>query len=318
MDRRSFLAVSAAGLVAPRALAARLGGTAVALVTADLEARIVAIELAGGRRLKTIPTLPDPRSIERVGDAAVVAHTEQGALTLLDAATLRVRRVLRGFAEPRYTAAAPSGRHAYVTDSGTGELVVVDVLQGRVVGRVRLGGPARHLSLAPSGRRLWTVLGNTAARVAAVDVRDPTRPRVVRRFTPPFLAHDVGFCPAGGRVWVTAGGSRELVIYDLRTGRVVRRLPGWAPPQHVTFLGGLAYVTSGGDGTLEVRAALDGRLLRTTRVPLGSYNVQEGWGHVLTPSLSAGTLCIADRRGRILHRVRAARSSHDACIVMAR
>ena len=29
--------------------------------------------------------------------------------------------------------------------------------------------------------------------------------------------------------------------------------------------------------------------LRTTRVPVGSYNVQEGWGVVLTPSLSRGT-----------------------------
>lgn len=316
MDRRAFLALSAAGLVAPRALAAQLGGAAVALVTADLEARIVAIELATGRRLRTIPTIPDPRSIERVGVVAVVAHTEQGALTLVDAVTLRVRRVLRGFAEPRYTAASPGGRHAYVTDSGTGELVVVDVVLGRVVGRVRVGGPARHLSLAPSGLGLWTALGNKARRVAAVDVRDPSRPRLMRSFAPPWLAHDVGFAPSDGRVWVTSGGSRELSIYDLRTGRLVRRLPAGAPPQHVTFSGGLAFVTSGDDGTLEVRSASDGGLRSTTRVPLGSYNVQEGRGYVLTPSLAGGTLCIADRRGRILHRVRAARSSHDACFVM--
>ena len=318
MDRRAFLALSAAGLVAPRALAAELGGTAVALVTADLESRLVAIELATGRRVKTIPTLPDPRAIERVGGVAVVAHTEQGALTLVDAATLRVRRVLRGFAELRYAVASPEGRYAYVTDSGSGEVVVVDVVRGRVVARVRVGGPARHLSLSPSGRRLWTALGTKARQVAALDVRDPLRPRLARRFTPPWLAHDVGFAPSGGRVWVTSGASRELVVYDLRTGRVVRRLAAGAPPQHVTFIGGLAYVTSGDDGTLEVRSAADGGLRSTTRVPLGSYNVQDGWGRVLTPSLALGTLCIADRRGRILHRVRAARSSHDACFVMTR
>jgi DNA-binding beta-propeller fold protein YncE len=273
---------------------------------------------ATGRRLKTIPTLPDPRAIERVGGVAVVAHTEQGALTLVDAATLRVRKVLRGFAEPRYAAASPEGRYAYVSDSGTGEIVVVDVVRGRVAGRARVGGPARHLSLSPSGRRLWAALGTRARRLVALDVRDPTRPRVVRRFTPPWLAHDVGFAPWGGRAWVTSGGSRELVIYDLRTGRIARRLPAGAPPQHVTFIGGLAFVTSGDDGTLEARSAADGRLRGTTRVPLGSYNVQEAFGYVVTPSLSLGTLCIADRRGRIVHRVRAARSSHDACFVMSR
>jgi hypothetical protein len=53
------------------------------------------------------------------------------------------------------------------------------------------------------------------------------------------------------------------------------------------------------------------------RIPVGSYNVQEGWGLILTPSLERGTLCIADRRGRVLERIRVARSSHDACFVMA-
>ena len=85
----------------------------------------------------------------------------------------------------------------------------------------------------------------------------------------------------------------------------------------MTFLHGRAYVTSGDDGTLEVRSGATGAVLRTTRVPTGSYNVQEGWGVVLTPSLEQGTLCIARADGRLLHRLRAARSSHDACFAMA-
>jgi DNA-binding beta-propeller fold protein YncE len=317
MDRRGFLGASAVGLLAPRALAGRLGGTPVALVTADLESHIVAVELGTGRRLRTIPTLPGPRSIERVGDAAVVAHTEEGAVSILDGATLRVRRVLPRFVEPRYTVASPEGRYAFVSDSGTGQLVVLDVLRGIVVARVRVGGPARHLSLRPDGRRLWVSLGSKAREIAVLDVRDPARPRLVRRFSPPWLAHDVGFGPRS-RVWVTSGDRRELALYDAASGRLVRRLPAGAPPQHVTFLGSRAYVTSGDDGTLEVRSATTGVVHRTTRVPLGSYNVQEGWGVLLTPSLERGTLCIAAADGRLLHRLTAARSSHDACFAMAR
>ena len=149
-----------------------------------------------------------------------------------------------------------------------------------------------------------------------VDVREPSRPRLVRRFAPPWLAHDVGFGPRG-LVWVSSGDRRELALYRASSGQLLRRLRAGAPPQHVTFLHGRAYVTSGDDGTLEVRSGATGAVLRTTRVPTGSYNVQEGWGVVLTPSLEQGTLCIARADGRLLHRLRAARSSHDACFAMA-
>ena len=318
MDRRAFLAAAAAGLAAPKAFAARLGGTPVALVTADLEAQLVALELPGLRRLRVIPTMPLPRAIEQVGNVAVVAHSEVGVVTLVDGATLRVTKVLRGFGEPRYVAASRDGRYAYLSDSGSGEVVVLDVLAARVVGRVDVGGPARHIALDPSGRSVWTALGMKAEHVAIVDVRDPSRPRLVRRFRPPWLGHDVGFAPRGDRIWVTSGSARELALYDRRTGRLLRRLPAGAPPQHVTFIGGRVYVTSGEDGTLDVLSATTGARLRTTRVPVGSFNVQEAGGVVLTPSLSRGTLCVADRAGRVLRRATAARSSHDACFVMAR
>lgn len=314
MDRLAFLAASAGALVAPRVL---LGGTPVALVTADLESRVVAYELPSMRRLRAIPTVELPRAVEQVGNVALVAHSESGAVTLIDGATLRVRKVLRGFGEPRYAAASHDGRHAFVTDSGSGEVAVVDVLAGRVVARVDVGGPARHVSLNRAGRRLWVALGMKARHVAVVDVADPLGPRLVRRFRPPWLAHDVGFATRD-RAWVTSGSEREVALYDPRTGELVRRLPAAAPPQHVTFLAGAAFVSSGDDGTLERRNVRDGLVAGRSRIPFGSYNVQEAGGLVLTPSLSAGTLCVADRRGRVIRCVRAARSSHDACLVMAR
>ena len=299
-----------------RALARAGGGTPVALVTADLESRVAAVELATGRLLRSIRTVGDPRSIEScAGVLAVVAHTTSGAVSVLDGRTLEVRAVLRAFAEPRYTAASPDGRLAYVTDSARGEVAVVDVWRGRVLARAEVGGPARHLSLA--GRRLWVALGTRAEEVAVLDVSAPARPRLVRTFEPSFLAHDVGFTPGGRRVWVSSGDRGELAIYGARSGRLLKRLAADAPPQHVTFVGDRAYVTSGDDGLLRLHA-LDGRLLRTTRLAAGSYNVQQGWGVVLTPSLSQGTLSVISAGGGLMREVRAARSSHDACFVMSR
>jgi len=192
MDRRAFVVGAASLVLAPRALAAQ---REVALVTADEEARLVAVELPGGRVLRYVRTLPKPRSIEAVGPIAVVAHSELGAVSLVRGATLAVEHVLRGFGEPRYTAGHPDGRHAYVTDAQRGEVVALDVLRGKVLAREPVGALARHVTIDPAGRTLWIALGAKAEEVAIVDVSRRTRPRLVRRFRPPFLAHDVGWAP---------------------------------------------------------------------------------------------------------------------------
>jgi DNA-binding beta-propeller fold protein YncE len=293
------------------------GGDPVALVTADTQARVAVVELSTGKILRSIPTPPGPRSVESVsGQVGVVCHTAHGAVSLIDGPTLRLRHVLRGFDEPRYTAAAPNGRHAFVSDSGRHEVVTVDVLHGRTVARVAVGGPARHISIDASGRIVWVSLGSKAEQVAVLDVSRPTTPRLLRRFRPPFLAHDVGIVPAGRHVWVSSGDRGALAVYDRRSGEVLRRLRADAPPQHITFSGGNAYVTSGEDGTLRVQSLRDGRVLHTTKIPVGSYNVQEASGWILTPSLDRGTFCVLDRRGRLRHEVQVAPSSHDACFVL--
>jgi DNA-binding beta-propeller fold protein YncE len=309
MNRREFLAAAAA---APIVL--RSGSRApIALVTADTEAAVIAVDPFSGRVLRRIATRPDPRSIERVEETTVVTHTAIGEVTVLRG--LQILHVLRGFGQPRYTAAAPDGRHAFITDSGRADIAVVDVLRGTVVTRLHLGGWPRHLSIDASGRTLWVALGTEARDLAVVDVTRPSQPRRTGTIRPPFLLHDVGFVPGTRQVWVTSGDRGALAVYDARNGHLLRRLPAGSPPQHVTFDGGKAYVTSGNDGTLHVHSVRDGRVLRTTAVPVGSYNVQQGPGRILTPSLEHGTLCVLDTAGRVRRRVPVARSSHDACFV---
>src|SRR5262245_10141647 len=175
MDRRAFIAAAASLAAAPTALA-RLAGVEVALVTADEESRLVAVELPGGRIRRYVRTLPKPRSIEAVGAMAVVAHSELGAVSVVRAGTLQVEHVLRGFGEPRYTAGHPDGRHAYLSDARRGEVAVLDVVRGLVVRRVVVGALARHITIDPAGRTLWVSLGAKAERVAVGEVSKRTRP----------------------------------------------------------------------------------------------------------------------------------------------
>ena len=314
MDRRGFLVTAGlAWFATGRQFSWAADARRIVLATADLESRLVAVDLASGAIVGHVPTVAYPRSIETVGNTAVVAHSEVGRVSLIDGNTLRITHVLAGFGEPRYTAAHPDGRHAFVTDARRGELVAIDVRTGSVLAREPVGALARHVSINRTGDLVWTALGSKAEQIAIVDVSTPARPRLLKRIRPPFLAHDVAWTPDGEHVWVSAGAGRALLIYSAR-GRVVARLPADAPPQHITFDRETAFVTSGLSGTFR-RHSLDGRRLSLTRVPEGSYNVQYADGRVVTPALGGGSLCILDQAGTLLHRDQVANSSHDACIL---
>jgi DNA-binding beta-propeller fold protein YncE len=318
MDRRRFLLTAAAipvSLALGTRLAAASASVPVALVTADLESHVVVLDLAWARVVGRIDTAPGPRSIERVGaDAALVAHTQHGLVSVLDAKERAVRFELGGFSAPRYTAAHPARQIAYVTDSAARQVVTVDVERGRVVSRTQVPGQARHVSVGPSGATLWTSLGSKAERIAVLDVREPLRPRLVCTVEPPFLAHDVVFAPGGHQIWVTSGAGHRVAVYRAESREIVRILAADRAPQHVAFAGDLAFVASGDDGTVHVHR-LNGDLVRRDVVPLGSYNVTVGARHAVTPSLSRGTVGVLDGAGRVRAIRRVARAAHDACIV---
>jgi DNA-binding beta-propeller fold protein YncE len=318
VDRRRFL-VAAAGVpvalaVAPSVLARPLGGAPAAYVTADLESHVVILDLATADVVTRIRTGPGPRSIESLQDRlAVVAHTEHGVVTLLDAASMRVGAELDAFAAPRYTATHPRLPLAYVTDSEREEVVVLDAKRRRVVWRTSVPGPARHIGIGPDGRTIWTALGTAAERIAVLDAGDPRRPRLTETLSPPFPAHDVVFSPGGHAVWVTSGAERRIALYS-REGRIRRLIAAGSPPQHVTFARDKAFVAAGDDGTVR-RHRLDGELVREARVPTGSYNLTFGWGRVVSPSLGRGAVSVLHANGRVRGVHAVSRSSHDACIV---
>jgi DNA-binding beta-propeller fold protein YncE len=270
------------------------------------------------RVVRSLAVPHEPHGIEAVDllRSALVMSNESGTVTVLDATAPHVRRVLQGFQTPRYAAGHPRGRYAYVSDERAGQVIAIDVRRARVIGRVEVGSGARHISISMDGDRVVTSLGSKAPRLALVDVSRPERPRLVRTFPADDLAHDVGFSPDGEHVWISSGVDRRLAVHDARTLRPLRGVPGDAPPQHVTFdlTAKRVHVASGESGTLRTYRLGDGKLLRTRRVTIGSYNVCALDGRVITPSLDDGRLTLLDSRG--LRSARIAAHAHDACIVV--
>jgi DNA-binding beta-propeller fold protein YncE len=315
VTRREALLGAGALLLGARAASTAASRATLALVTADTTAQVVVVSLDTGRVVRRIATTEGPRSIQADRGTVLVGHADAGVVTVIDGRPPTVRRVLRGFVTPRYTAFAPGGRYAFVSDGGAGEIAVVDVARARVVRRLGVGDGARHVGLSPDGQRLWVALGTAASTLVVVDVADPRRPKVRRRVATPFLGHDVAVTPDGREVWLTGAREQHLAVLDAPSGTVRRRLAADRAPQHVSFGPGRAYVASGEGQGVRVHDLGSGRVRHRADVAYGSYNVQRQLGYVLTPSLSSGVLTVLGVDGRVRREVRVAPVAHDACAV---
>jgi len=264
----------------------------VALVTAEQQNRLVAVELPSGRILKRIPLPADPQNVVGgPGTTTVVVSPESGSVTLLDWRTLKRIKVFRGFGSPHLAAFHPSGEWAYVTDDARGTLTTIELAHTRIVSRIFIGIGAHHMAVSPGGKRLWIALGEHATRIAIVDLSHPARPRLLTRFSPRFVAHDLTFSPDGKNVWVTSGVGDVVYVLDARTAEQVQSVVVGAAPQHVVFGGnGFAYATSGYSSRIVKIDPKSARIVASARTPYGSFNLASTGGLVVTTSLLNGTV----------------------------
>jgi DNA-binding beta-propeller fold protein YncE len=315
---KRILAVAAL-VLATSASAAQTGGNAVALVTAEQQNQLIALELSSGKVLRRVSLPADPQNvIAGKGTTTVVVSSASGAVTLLDWRSLKRIRVFRGFDSPHIAAFHPSGEWAYVTDDATGELATIELAGPRIVSRIFVGRGAHHMAPSPEGRRLWIALGEHAGQIAIVDVSRPRRPRLLKRFSPGFVAHDLTFSPDGRRVWVSSGVGEAVHVLNARTGKAAFAVRVGAPPQHVVFSEGrhYAFATSGySDRILKIDPAT-GRVLARAKTPYGSFNLSAIGSLVVTTSLSNGTVTEFDENLRRMRTIKAALAARSVALTV--
>ena len=301
------------------ASASRAGGNAVALVTAERQNRLLAVELSSGKVLRRVSLPADPQNvIGGPGTTTVVVSPAAGAVSLLDWRSLKTIRVFRGFASPHIAAFHPSGEWAFVTDDSTGDLTTIELAGTRIVSRIFVGIGAHHMAASPDGRRLWIALGEHATQIAIVAVSHPRTPRLLRRFTPGFVVHDLAFSPDGRRVWVTSGAGEDVHVLNARTGREAFTVHVGAAPQHVVFSEGrhFAFVTSGYSRRLLEVDPKTGRVLARARTPYGSFNLSALGGVVVTTSLLNGTVSEFDENLRRMRTFKAAPAARAVALTV--
>jgi YVTN family beta-propeller protein len=287
-----------------------------ALLTAETENRLLVVDLPSARVVRQVALPPDPEDVaaEPRGGDVVVTSAASHEVTVLARASLRALKVFGGFDSPHIVALAPDGRHAYVTDDSAGTLTVINLATLRRTSTIQVGGGAHHLSFNLAHNRAWLALGQSASTIVILDTRNLDHPRVIGRFDPGFLAHDVEFAPHGGQVWITSSSGSATSVFDPATRRLLFTVPVGAPPQHVAFAGRYAYLTSGYGSTIERVDAATGRVLTRAAVPYGSFELAAADGYVVTSSLLRGTLAIYTSRLKLLRTAHLAPVTREVAI----
>lgn len=298
-QRASQAATLTTSAPAMKASAARHKG-AQALVTDETQNQLLVVGLASGRVVRRIVIAPDPENVAVGGRIIVVVSSRSARVTLLDRHSLRVLRIIGGFHSPHIPAISPNGNFAYVTDDARGTLSAISLRSLSVTSTVAVGFGAHHIALSPDGRRAWIALGESATTIAFVDCTDPARPRPTGQFEPGFASHDLAFAPNGGQVWVSSATGADLAAFSSRDHRLLFRIAGGAPPQHLVFAGRYAFVTSGYGSTIEKVLASNGALLARAAAPYGSFELDAGHGMVASASLLRGTVAVYDSKLRLL------------------
>lgn len=249
----------------------------------------IAATVAVGKRPRGIQVSPDGRWAYVAMSGSPIAGPGVDEKTLpppdkaadgigvVDLATLKLVRVLRGVSDPEQIAISRDGKLIAVSSEDTGSVVLQEAVSGRVIASVPVGSEPEGLAMSPSGRELWVALEGDDS-VARVDLRAHTLTAKVQVGA---RARNVLLGEGGKSLFVANESAGTLSLLEAATGKVraTSTPDGGARPMGLLLShdGRELYVSTGRDGRL---LALDPHTLKTLRsVSVGG----RPWGIALSP-----------------------------------
>ncbi len=256
------------------------------LTLIDAGSRRVTGRIALGKRPRGIVASPDgrllyialsgsPMSGPGVDESTLPpADRTADGIAVLDVASGRVLRVLRGVSDPETVAVSPDGGRLFVASEDTGLVVAMDARTGRVLGQVEIGGEPEGAAVSPDGRLVVA----TSEGDSTASVIDSRSLRLLHRIPVGERPRNVMF--VGARALVPGENDASVAAIDPVAGRLLTRvvIPGeTVRPMGLAVTQAAIFVTTGRGGEL-VRLKPDD-LQVTGRVGVG----ERPWGVAATP-----------------------------------
>jgi YVTN family beta-propeller protein len=252
----------------------------------------------------------------------IVSNENAGTITVIDAASNRVRATIPVGKRPRGLRVSKDGSTVYVALSGSAKggpgvdeaslpppdrsadgIGVVDLQAGRLVRVIPSGPDPEAFDLSDDG--MLVVSNEDAAQASIVDLDDATiRARV-----------SVGEEPEGvtrapdGTFWVTSEADHSVTAIDASRGVVVASIPTGLRPRAIAFTrdNKLGLVTNEADATLTLFSPAERKAIATIKLPAVDGGMPpRPMGIVLSPKQDrayvttgrAGGVAVIDLAGR--------------------
>lgn len=201
-----------------------------------------------------------------------------GALILLDPArfaTGAVATIAVG-SHPAHVIADPSGRRAFVTNSGDNTVSVIDLAGRKAIAKIKTGNYPHGLRMSPDGKTIYVanVEDGTVSVIDAASLKEINRIQVGR------APVQVGFTPDGKKVFVSLRDENKVAVIDTATRQVTAQIGvGRSPIQvHAVPDGRFVYVANQGteaapDDTVSVIDVASSAVVKTITTGKGAHGV---------------------------------------------
>lgn len=170
---------------------------------------------------------------------------------VVDIASLKLLRVIRGVSDPEQLVVSRDGKHLYIASEDTGTAVVVDVATGKTIATHEVGGEPEGVGISPDGRFVYM----TSEEHHQVSVISTEANQVIKQFEVGKRPRQAAFSSDGARAYVTGeldgtvsvvDAIEHKVIHTIQlTGEMVRPMEVDVSPDDRVI-----YVTTGRGGTL--------------------------------------------------------------------
>ena len=198
-------------------------------------------------------------------------------IVVIDLATNRIVKTLRGISDPEQLAISPDGTRIYVSSEDSGKLIILDT-EGNILSALSIGGEPEGVAVSPDGK---TVLA-TSEEDSSVAVIQVGKPEVVRRIKVGERPRNALFLQ-NGRAAVPGEFDSSIALIDYNRGQLLRKiqLASEDRPMGIASAGSSILVTTGRGGRLvKINPAESSRQKPVQSVALVG---ERPWGLAISP-----------------------------------
>ncbi len=178
---------------------------------------------------------------------------------------------------PGVTPQAQTPYTVIVTNSDEGSMSIVDRQSMTEIRRIPVGREPHHAILTPDGKDL-IIASTVTNELQFVDPVTGQERRRVRNIIDPY---QIGFSPDGQWFVTAAYRVNHVDVYDAKDLRLVKRLPLFSLPSHLTFSADSAFASSPSKGR--------------TRSPRSTWLQKKSSGASMSENPRPGSMCFPIR-----------------------